>query len=578
MWGLYYACIGTGAGYFNPGNFPNQLTGHKLQCTSPVGDWTDVVHNTHQSHEIRLSTSADNRIRGLVGAYWEKFVINDNQNFNYLGIPQCNQANLNAANAGGPDCLSAVGPFPGYTASDPTLRENSNTAFGEDDQRGYKQTAGFASIDVDLIPKVLTVTGGFRWFHYDEFEHGSEYYSETTAGAGTPGGVVNNLNGACVAAGNCAEPISLDKTETGHRWRGNLTWHVTQDLMAYYTYSEGFRPGGFNRTYSPVGTVNPVGGAEGPYCASATANVASLTAPDPRCRTGGSLAGLNTKQFNKPAGYDSDQLTNNEIGVKSEWFEHHLIVNVSGYIMKWTNVQLPLFDPVNLGNTTFDVNGPSYKVKGFEVQFVAKLFGGLSLEGSSSVNSTEYRRMRPCLVSGGTRDLGAQPDAAGPVHHGGQGAEVPQSLRELSASGLALLAAVDVQRAGALRPGLPGNLPARSPGSVRATSGPQSNEPLSFPSGDRSVDRQPGRRRMLRYEIPGYTTYDAAIGVRKDNWHAEIMGQNVTNEYGPSNISSGQFIESQIPLRPRVIMFQIGYKFWRPEALAAANRLRAGFS
>ena len=38
--------------------------------------------------------------------------------------------------------------------------------------------------------------------------------------------------------------------------------------------------------------------------------------------------------------------------------------------MKWDNMQLPLFDPVHLGNTTFDINGPSYRVKGFEIQFV----------------------------------------------------------------------------------------------------------------------------------------------------------------------------------------------------------------
>jgi hypothetical protein len=30
--------------------------------------------------------------------------------------------------------------------------------------------------------------------------------------------------------------------------------------------------------------------------------------------------------------------------------------------MNWDNVQLPLFDPVrDLGNTTFDVNGPTYR-------------------------------------------------------------------------------------------------------------------------------------------------------------------------------------------------------------------------
>src|SRR4029077_1171698 len=156
--GSYYACIGTGAGYFNsgakhfPGPFPG-LAGTPLQCSSAVGSWRDIVRSTHQSHEFRLSTNADYRLRCLVGVYWEKFVINDEQNFNYLGIPQCSPANLAAAAAGGPSCLSAVGPLPGTFASDPSLRLDSNTAFGEDEQRGYKQKAVFASVDFDLIPK-----------------------------------------------------------------------------------------------------------------------------------------------------------------------------------------------------------------------------------------------------------------------------------------------------------------------------------------------------------------------------------------------------------------------------------------
>jgi len=94
--------------------------------------------------------------------------------------------------------------------------------------------------------------------------------------------------------------------------------------------------------------------------------------------------------------------------------------------------------------------------------------------------------------------------------------------------------------------------------------GPQSNEPASFPDGNDPkqccVDGQPTTT-LLRYEIPGYTTYDAAIGVSKDNWTAEITGQNISNEYGPTNISSGQFIKSEIPLRPRVLMANFSWHF-----------------
>ncbi len=87
-----------------------------------------------------------------------------------------------------------------------------------------------------------------------------------------------------------------------------------------------------------------------------------------------------------------------------------------------------------------------------------------------------------------------------------------------------------------------------------------SNEPASFPDGN-GPGQNPPTTTLLRYEIPGYTTYDAGIGIAKDNWTAEIQGSNITNEYGPTNISSGQFIKSEIPLRPRVITFQFGFKF-----------------
>jgi len=75
-------------------------------------------------------------------------------------------------------------------------------------KRGYRQTAFFTSIDFDLIPKVLTVTGGTRWFHYNEFEQGSQF--QTTTGA-------NNIaNGACIAAGGCGFGINLKQDTNWH--------------------------------------------------------------------------------------------------------------------------------------------------------------------------------------------------------------------------------------------------------------------------------------------------------------------------------------------------------------------------
>ncbi len=181
-----------------------------MQCYSPLGAWHNSVQNDHQSHEIRLSTPEESRVRGLVGVYWEKFVINDDMEFNYLGIPQCSAANLAIALAGGADCLSAVGPPPGTHASNPGLRENVNNAFGDDVQRGYKQYALFASVDFNIIPKRLTLTAGTRYYHYDEFEEGSVWQTATTNQL-----ILNHPNGACTAAGGCGFPIYLSKNESG---------------------------------------------------------------------------------------------------------------------------------------------------------------------------------------------------------------------------------------------------------------------------------------------------------------------------------------------------------------------------
>jgi len=90
--------------------------------------------------------------------------------------------------------------------------------------------------------------------------------------------------------------------------------------------------------------------------------------------------------------------------------------------------------------------------------------------------------------------------------------------------------------------------------------GTMSNQPASFPDGN-SPSQNPPTTTTERYTIPGYTTYDGALGVAKDSWVAQITGSNLTNSNAATNLSSGQFIKSAIPLRPRVLTFQFDYKF-----------------
>ena len=506
--GFYYSCSGgPGGGGFGAGGSPGAPAGGTPPiCYSPITSWRDQVTTTHQSHELRVSTPDEWRARGILGAFYEDFEIADNMNFLYKTIPSCTPENLAAAIAGGYPCVANVGPLPGTTASDPSVR-NDNTAYGEDVHRGYKQTAFFTSIDFDLIPKVLTITGGTRFYHYTEFEVGSKY---------TTGTACTDVPNGCYAGVTSIDGEHEHKGYHGFRSRGNLTWHITPDILAYYTFSQGFRPGGFNRTI---------------------ANKADDTNGVP--------------QYSSPLGYAPDSLTNNEIGIKSEWLDRRLQVDVSAYRMNWNNVQFILFDPTILGNTTFVVNGPDYRIDGVELQLVARITDGLTVQGSSSWNSPS-QTSAPCLLD----NYPTSPNLGNCITEV-KGAAFPNPFG--AAGGRP-----------AFSPAVEFNLRARYDWAIGSYKtfvmagashiGDMQNQPASYLFGDIPSEAVPTTTH-LRYDQPGYTVYDASLGVAKDNWTATLYGQNLGNSDASVFTSSAQFIKSEVPLRPRVVAIKIGYKF-----------------
>jgi len=533
--GFYYSCTGGGGS----GHAPN---GPPI-CYSPVMGWNDYFENTHVSHELRLSTPDDWRIRGLVGAYWEKFEIKDDMNFLQKTIPSCTPANLAAALAGGPPCLGNVTPV--QAALDPTTR-NDNTNFGEDLRRGYKQTAGFASVDFDLIPKVLTLTGGTRWYRYTEDEVGSQY--------STPVGCTNIPNGQCIAT-----PINLSDhhaTYTGFKSRGNLTWHMTPDAMLYYTYSQGYRPGAFNRVTGGR-TQIWVGPNGQPLANGVVANPAPTGCSLPACDP--SIYDSRKRQFNKPISYAPDSLLNNEIGFKSEFLQHRLLVNASIYQMDWKDVQTLIYNPPVYGNTTFGLTGPTYRIKGGELQLGFKATDRLTLTGNLSYNDAK-QSTSPCI-----RSSGVTPTTPGnPTPLGTCITQVRAADRNVVVQN----ALGAIGSTPAFSPKLQYNLRARYDWSVSdynafLTVGmshvdDMANEPSSFDSGEGVVVPT---TTWLRYKMPGYNTYDASLGFAKGAWDVLIFGQNLSNKNASTFTTSGQDIKAEVPLRPRVLGLKAGLKF-----------------
>jgi outer membrane receptor protein involved in Fe transport len=505
--GIYYECTGGTNGLFGPGTTPT--------CYSPAAYWEDTVRNTHWTNEIRVTTPDDKRIRFLGGLYYEQFKIYDVMNFDYKSVPACNAANLANALAGGLPCVADTRTAVGSTASQPGIRAD-NVGFGEDVQRGYDQFAAFGSVDVDVIPNKLTISGGTRYYNYSEYEVGSEYYTDTSC--------VNVPNGQCGGPTGAGGYSNIDSHHDhvnyhGFKSRATVNWHITDDTLAYFLFSQGFRPGGFNRTTGAV-------------------------APGPNGQA----------QFEKPNGYSPDDLTNYEIGLKTQLFDHRLQLNLSAYMMDWDNVQFAFFNPQELGNTTFLTNGPNFNIKGVEGQFVAKPFEGLTVQGSASYNHN-VQSNNPALLDNipGTPAFG-------------------QPITQILIKGIGVTQIQNLFGApGAVAPFSPtfqGNIRVRyehpvgamtAYGQVAATyTGSEYNVPATYPSGTNVLI--PGTT-TLRYLIPGYATVDASVGLNTERWSVSVNASNLFNNEKSTFITSAEFVKATIPLVPRVVMMKVSAKF-----------------
>ena len=136
--------------------------------------------------------------------------------------------------------------------------------------------------------------------------------------------------------------------------RAVLSWKPNPDLTAYATYGQGFRSG-FPQDY------------------------------------------LTQAKFPAAA---PDKLTNYELGIKGELFDHKFAYTAAGYYIRWTGVQQGISVQAN-DNVTWAVvlNGKSASGPGAEFAFTARPITGLELTSAFSWNDLTYDRT---IYSGGT--------------------------------------------------------------------------------------------------------------------------------------------------------------------------------
>jgi outer membrane receptor protein involved in Fe transport len=474
-------------------------------CYSPVSFWRDVEKNTHDSQELRVSTPDNWRLRGILGAFWEEYKINENIDWFYRNAPACTgTVTSNCFVDVGPPSPSSPVTYPYVQVNNPNVRPDNESYF-DDIIRGFRQKALFGSADFEIIPKTLTLTAGTRYYWINTTEVGFSagsfgcYVAPGSVAPAAPCLGNQPPNSPRYDYSNNETSDDLNQTYHGFRSRANLSWKVIDDVLLYYTWSQGFRPGGFNR------------------------GALERTPPD----------GANYV-FKEPQSFTPDTLTNNEVGWKTQWFDHTLEFNGAVYQEVWKNVQEELFESCCFGNLSFVINGPNYRVRGLETQIIARPLHGLTVTGAAAWNSSSLTSSPPIL------------DASG------QPITDPRIGQPFGTVGSPLAQSPPFEATLRIRYDYPIN----EYNTFVQVGGQHQAHSISATSRT-SVPNQPG----YAYDEPGFSTYDASGGVAKDNWIVQLYGENITDVRADLYENPNQFVDAKTVNRPRTAGVRFTYKF-----------------
>jgi len=506
VWGTYYQCTGYSGGSVD-------------KCYSPASFWDDKSDSTNMSHELRLSSPADWRMRFVGGLFYEDRSVEANTDWHYKSVPECPDSGVSTGS-----CFLYLDPraAPKFQSAVPDMnnpnRRASDIGFFNDFTRDYSQFAAFASVDFDILEN-LTLTLGTRYFDIENSMVGANMGSFFCKVYGT--GESGPCNGDLYGYGDDTAPYGTNVSAQednnnqadGFRSRANLTWRINPDVLVYATWSEGYRPGNFNRG-SACGAKDPVSGVN---------------------------------QWCFPTSYESDDVTNIEAGWKTTFWGGRAQFNASIYQVKWEDAQTGLFAPeLGFPNLQSFLNGPEYEVNGIEFNVVVAPMDGLTITGAGSYNKGELKNS-PQVISN-------NPDS--PTF----GQPVTESCLDY-ANGVCN-SVVSVQNLF----GTPGTEMANSPElqfNIRARYewawgdyNPYVGAALQYH--DESVSSATVNNRFVQ---PSWTTMDASFGVSKDDWSAEFYVVNLTDENESMYTTASQFILVEVPMRPRTMGLRLAYNF-----------------
>lgn len=208
------------------------------------------------------------------------------------------------------------------------------------------------------ITKAWQVTGGIRYYKYNLSTVGGQ--ALPLIGVGIDDYPSTTILPSRFTPGHAAAD--------GVVWKANTSYKFSDNLLAYATYSTGYRVGGANR-------------------------VVACTAEDlVRAAAGGQvLCALPNELF-----YNPDKTRNAEIGVRAALFDKRLQFTLDGFRTNWTGIQVP--SQTTYGAIGIIKNAGTARSQGVEFTGTAKITPRLVVQATYAYTDAHLTSVAPSLV------------------------------------------------------------------------------------------------------------------------------------------------------------------------------------
>lgn len=589
----FYACNGDYnnqaqlQAILNSGN-QSAIDGVRLatECFDPTNGFESHIGNSRQTHEFRVSSDPDQRFRYTSGIFFDNtetiargdFIFPSEIELGFAENAPRREGPQNVAFTNGPEGTVLAG------VTDPTSRA-PGAGFVNDYTREESQIAIFGEVSFDLSDS-FSLTLGARYFDIDTTLSGSNagaYSGKPGIGPGTdssgnavdtggfetvaigsdfstltgpngetfgfgngdlraPGVDSNNGNpgtssiscnlaggsfsrgtGLCTINGEAIDPVTLgipEVNESGAIYKATLSWKPSDGKLFYATYSQGFRPPSLNRGAGTAAT-NPA---------------------------------IN---FVVPAIIQSDELDNYELGWKTTWLDGTLRWNASVFFAEFTGIQTSRFDPSNVGLLVFLDNAADAEITGIDSDFQWAATDNLTITGAFSLISTELTD-----TFGGLGEIVAPPGSDLPFTPNFSGNI--RARYEWTQGANDLYAQMGIKYRGQSYSALVADAPElarRRNNVINATRGVGATQIEDVFEIELNGTTSPTGDPAGRFIQQDYFVMDAAVGVKRDAWIAELYVENLTDERAQQSISNIDDVPRFNINRPRTIGLRFSYDF-----------------